>query len=299
MAVWDAVRSDPPGSLDPVAAEQLAGLGIEGVLIYTEPDCELKALSLPALVQTEAPAGIDVGCDISVSPDGRFVAGGGARWSPDGSQYAICRGTRVDVVPAAGGSAVGSFTGCTPAWRPDGVLTLVRGGAVRAAEPREPIVVPESEIVRAAAEHPNAPRQTDPVTLEPIPPVIDELRVVDLTWTLPAEVAAFVEVRYRFGPPDGDTLVAVFRDGWLRRTTPYLGRYERLVASGGGNVLLEPFDRSQVALFAFGLTPSGPVAWSPDGQRLAVATRASVFVVGAAGGRRVRIPVTVRDLAWR
>jgi DNA-binding winged helix-turn-helix (wHTH) protein len=39
--------------------------------------------------------------------------------------------------------------------------------------------------------------------------------------------------------------------------------------------------------------------WSPDGRQLLAATRASVYVLDSGAARSVRIPLTVRDLAWR
>ncbi|MEX1358157.1 MAG: hypothetical protein WD981_05990, partial [Gaiellaceae bacterium] len=92
VAIVDAVRPlrpEPAAPLDAEAAAQLADLGVAGTLVYADADCGLHAMSLPGLTPAQVPGGIDVGCEISVSPDGRHVAGAGARWSPDGAQYAI------------------------------------------------------------------------------------------------------------------------------------------------------------------------------------------------------------------
>jgi len=297
-AIVDAVRPRPAKPLDREAAAQLAGLGVTGTLVYTDAACGLRALSLPALKPAELPGGIDVACEISVSPDGRHVAGGGARWSPDGRRYAICRGTRVDLVDAEGGPARGSFTGCAPAFRPDGMLTFARDGAIREARLSR-ILVPRRELERAALSHPNAPRYNDPVTLRVVPPQIEELHVRDLAWLAEDEVVALIEARFVDGLPETSAVIAGFVRGGLAWRQPQFGSFERLVVSGGRNILLEPAGPSQIALFATGLTPAGPVAWSPDGAWLGVATRASVFVVSTATNRRVRIPVSARDVAWR
>lgn len=87
-------------------------------------------------------------------------------------------------------------------------------------------------------------------------------------------------------------------DGRLAWQRAYSDGYERPVVSSAGDVLLEPAVRTQRPLFA-GLDPAGPIDWSPGGGRLAVATRASVFMVDSAAQRRIRIPVTARDIAWR
>jgi hypothetical protein len=285
-AIVDAVRPRPAPALDAAAASQLAELGVNGTLVYTSPDCGLRALSLPRLTPAPPPDGIDVGCEISLSPDGGHVAGRGARWSPDGIQYAICRGTRVDVVNAAGGPARGTFTGCAPAYRSDGMLTFARAGAIRQAR-FERILVPRSELDRAALRHPNVR----------FPAWIEQLHVRDLAWLSQDEVVALLEARVR-GLPETSAVIAAFVRGRLAWQKPYFGRFDRLVVSSGGEVAPEPLRRP----FPFvppGVHPQGAFDWSPDGRRLAVATRASVFVVDVPSQRLVRIPVTARDLAWR
>ncbi|MEX0673488.1 MAG: hypothetical protein WD067_01870 [Gaiellaceae bacterium] len=289
VAIVDAVRPlrpEPAAPLDAEAAAQLAELGVAGTLVYADADCGLHAMSLPGLTPAQVPGGIDVGCEISVSPDGRHVAGAGARWSPDGAQYAICRGTRVDVVDAAGGPARGTFTGCAPAFRPDGMLTFARDGAILEARPAQ-IVVPRSELERAAGTHPNAPE---------LP--IEELRVRDLAWTSRFDVVALVEARYRLGLPEFQPTIAGFRYGRLLWRRSYMGDFDRLVVSSRGEVLPEPPPRPFPFLTGR-LRLAGPFDWSPDGRGMTVATRASVFVVDLDSQRHVRIPVTARDLAWR
>jgi len=296
-AIVDAVRPRPAPALDREAAAQLAELGVTGTLVYTDPGCGLRALSLPSLTPARLPDGIDVGCEISVSPDGSHVAGAGARWSPDERQYAICRGTRVDVVDAAGGPARGSFTGCAPAFRPDGMLTFARDGAIREARLSQ-ILVPRRELARAAVNYPNAPWQTDRVTLRRIPPQLEQLLVRDLSWLSQREVAALIEVRYVDGLPETSTMIAGFVRGTLAWQKTYFSRLDRLVVSPGEDVLGEPAPRP-FPFVTSRLELAGPFDWSPDGRLLAVGTRASVFVVDVASQRLVRIPVTVRDLAWR
>lgn len=281
-SIVDSVRPRAAPALDAEAAAQLAELGVAGTLIYTDTDCALHALSLPDLRPAAVPEGPDIGCGISVSPGGRHVAADRARWSSDGSQYAICRGSRVDLVP--GGQA---YDGCAPAWRPDGMLTFARDGAIRQAR-FERILVPRRELVRAVRAHPNAPAALR----------IDELRVLDLAWTSSTEVYALVEAHYRLGLPEFQTTVAAFESGRLAWQRSYFGRRERLVISSAGDLLFEPAVRTESPLFA-GLDPSGPIDPAPRGSRVAVATRASVFVVDPVAQRRIRIPVTARDLAWR
>lgn len=288
VAIVDAVRPRPGRPLDAAAAGQLGELGVTGTLVYTTPSCALRALSLPALTPAPVPGGIDVGCDISVSPDGRHVAGAGARWSPDGRQYAICRGTRVDVVDAAGGPARGTYTGCAPAFRPDGALTFARDRAILEARLSR-ILVPGRELERAALSHPNAPFEAR----------IEQLTIRDLAWLAEDEVAALIEVRFVHGLPETAVIVAGFVRGDLAWRKPYFSRFDRLVVSPGDDVVPEP----AAPTFPFvtsRLQPAGrQFDWSPDSRLLAIATRASIFVVDVASQRLVRIPVTARDLAWR
>jgi hypothetical protein len=286
-AIVDTVRPKQAPALDPAAADQLRELGITGRLIYTDANCELHALWLPGLESAPLPEGPDVGCRISVSPSSQKVAAGGARWSPHGSEYAICRGARVDVVPASGGSTLGSYDGCAPAWRQDSMLTFVRGGAIRQAR-FERVLVPRRELERAARTHPNAPTDAR----------IEELRVLDLAWTSQDEVVALIRSSFVLGLPEAVQTVAGFRAGRLAWQRHYFGTFERLVISTGGDVVPVPVERQQFTL-RFRITPSGPADWSPDGRRLAAATRVSVYILDPAAGRSVRIPVAVRDLAWR
>jgi hypothetical protein len=111
-------------------------------------------------------------------------------------------------------------------------------------------------------------------------------------------VVALIEARYAFGLSEGNTVVAGFRDGRLAWQAPRFGGFRRLVVSRGGDVMPIPVERQQLSV-RFRITPSGPADWSPDGRRLVAATRASVYILDSGAARSVRIPLTVRDLAWR
>ena len=282
VAIADSIWPEEAPSLDERAAAQLRQLGVAGTLVYTDAACELRALSLPDLKSAAPPEAPDLGCEISVSPDGRQAAPGGARWSPDSSHYAICHAGLVDVVPGRE-----AYDGCAPAWRPDGMLTFVRNGALRQAR-FERVLVPRRELVRAALNHPNAPSDG----------TVTQLDVHDLEWSSPREVVALIEARYRFGLPEGNTVIAGFRHGRLAWQAPRFGGFQRLIVSRGGDVMPIPTDRQRLSV-RFRITPSGPADWSPDGRQLAAATRASVYILDSGAARSVRIPVTVRDLAWR
>ena len=103
--------------------------------------------------------------------------------------------------------------------------------------------------------------------------------------------------------------MAFFEQGRLVAVHPVFGEeLERLkVAPGGLYVAGEPNlllrrDGSEVHLPD--ITGIRAVAWSPDGRWTAFATRASVFLaptreLGAPSPRLIRLPLAVRDLAWR
>ncbi len=293
-AVVDAVRPEPE---DAVVAG-LRQLGVDGVLVYTGPDCTVHAVSLPELRPGEPPEGLGRACEASVSPDGGRVAGGAARWDRSGSVYAICRGTRVEVVDPSVGRPGRVETGCAPAWRSDGALTLARGGAIVEADGGRELLGP-AELRAAARRHPTIP---DP------PDALGPVVVRDAAWLGPDRVAVLLRSSLRgrlarIGP----TQVLAFFEG-RRRLGAFVsfrpmqrvdaspdGRYvavqpDSVVAADGGLLELPP-----------GLTNVRRLAWSPDGRLLAVATRASVVFLDleTTPPAVVRIPLRVEDLAWR
>jgi hypothetical protein len=131
-----------------------------------------------------------------------------------------------------------------------------------------------------------------------MPPRIEELHVRDLAWISDDEVVALIEARFVDGLPQTSAVIAGFVRGALAWQKAYFGRFDRLVVSPGGDVLAEPAPRS-LPFVPARLQPQGAFDWSPDGRGLAVATRASIFVVDIASQRLVRIPVAAHDLAWR
>jgi hypothetical protein len=99
---------------------QLEEAGVAGLLYLASRDgarCDLKAIRLPSLaIET----GFSVpDCRIAVSPEGLVATGldcnqaSGALWESNGS-------------------LVEQFSGCAPAWKPNGALTFLRDGEVLA-----------------------------------------------------------------------------------------------------------------------------------------------------------------------
>ena len=280
------------------AAAELRALSVRGTLIYTDPDCELHALSLPDLIPTSPPEGRP-DCQISVSPDGKRIQSGGARWNRLGSSYALCDHARVGVFFPPNGRPQYAYRGCAPAWRAltddpwTDVLTIARDGDILEVRPTcetqppcERVVVPRAEVVKAVLEHPNAPPDAS----------AHELRMIDVAWTSPSEVVALIPVSDRFGRTVATT-IAAFRNGRLAWHRPHFGSFERLLVARAGDVTSLPVEPQVTERFR--ITPRGPADWSPDGRRLAAATETSVYILDFGSGRSVRLPLRTRDLAWR
>src|SRR5687767_8138854 len=100
----------------------LTAAGVTGTLYYTlqvEDGCELHMLALPRL--TRSGAFVIDSCEFDVSPQGNIATG------------PSCPGDGVQAGPPGGTTRSRTkqrFSGCAPAWRPDGELTFIRHGDV-------------------------------------------------------------------------------------------------------------------------------------------------------------------------
>lgn len=278
-------------------AEQLRRLGVYGELVLYDEACGVRLLALPSLEPTGEDAG---GCE----PRGAV--------SPDGSTIARCTGDRVELLVRETGHVTYTVSGCAPAWRPDGMLTVTLGREVVQLRPcaGRPVcpetLISRSELERAARRHPTSPPQA------PL-----RVHVDGVVWLTNTRAAVLLSIRLsgRFagiGPMAG---IAFFDDGRLRETQPFFrttgGRLD--VSPRGGYVTLTP----DVILRADGTQVNLPphlrgirdFAWSPDESFLAVATRHAVVVLGVGslegydatrgGLRSVTIPQQAVDLTWR
>jgi hypothetical protein len=109
---------------------QLERAGVRGTLFFTDPECRLWALELPALTwrfRRSAPA---PDCRFSISPDGTPLFGN-AVWSPRADLGAVdeSRSTFIEALAPETGWTHRS-AGSSPSFRPDGTLTFVRDGAL-------------------------------------------------------------------------------------------------------------------------------------------------------------------------
>jgi hypothetical protein len=283
-------------------ANRLRHERIRGRLLYTDERCALRAISLPDLESAATPGFRGLGCGFSASPDGERVATPGAAWSPDSRRVAVCRGPRVVVsVASERAPEVERIDGCLPAWRPDGVLTLVRNGEVVEAAGRT--LVPVRAIRAAARAHVVAP---DPPELE------IAYTVVDLAWLTPRRVALLLSIFFSSAGHELEpqTQVALFDDGRVVATEDALGpAWTRLEARRGlvavrPGFLLDSLARRLYPQVGVGTGGAGAVGVSPDGLWVAVALRGrvtllSVRALRAGRFRSVSLPFAARDLAWR
>jgi hypothetical protein len=298
VATVDAVRDDgkapqsAPKAQTPgpnvsqeqrIASRLLRDQAIRGTLVYRDRRCRLHAVSLPDLEEQPTP-------------------------QQSGCRFTATRGNPLDFTPrcrrgATGipfGDAVERISGCHPAWKPNGVLTLLRGGElvqIEVARSEQGDIVFETRVIlsradlrRALSRNPWA--LTDPVLRE-------------VVW-LDNDLAAVV-ARER---GENDHVFALFRGTRLVAAPPF--PYPRLVnlraspfgsyvaarfAGGQGLIMLD--DRGN--LVSAGIRTAHAVTWSPDEVWTALATDDGVFVfpTGERAIQLIRIPIAARDLVWR
>jgi hypothetical protein len=140
LAIADAFRSheEPEGEPAkpaparrelPTATEELREGGAAGTIYVADTDCRVHSLRLPSLAEpqgaTRAPA-----CSFAVTPRGEVLEGDG--WYPPRLARAVPEGDLVALRSSDGWAL--RVEGRAPAWRPDGTLTVIRGGELRAVD---------------------------------------------------------------------------------------------------------------------------------------------------------------------
>jgi hypothetical protein len=278
---------------------------VRGVLYYSdrEDDCRVLALRLPSLEEAPLPHVRACRFEPSTEPGtGAFEAA--ARRRPPGRYAAACRRGRVE--------------GCAPSWKPDGTLTLIRGGELWSAPCVRPAENRRRECGRKLLSTDDLTGAAHAVQFVPTGPRhLRSVAAIRVAWLGERRSAVLVRVRLRgrlraVGPV---TVLALYDGRRLLRATQYAGAFDlRLsprrsflgVLDASGEVAI--VTRSGRQLMGPGDLPSPAthaVAWSPDERWTAVATRWSVFLLPTSDleeGRRpriIRLPLAVGDLAWR
>jgi hypothetical protein len=331
-AALDAVldRGAPPKALPPphVAPEEreeraaaedravlvgrLERLGVSGTLYLSPSECgsgdsrPLRTVLLPTLREVDGRPWSR--CRFALSPDGSRAAAAGHTWQPDGDVLAA------EVLPAGregtieAGSPEGTwsvrFPGEAPSFRPDATLTFVRSGEVMAWTPNcasgrcSRTLLSRADLARAFRFDSGIP---------PDRRFVSSYGVEELAWSSETRLFAGLAVSVRFGPP-AERLLAVFEGRRAVAGRPGLaGRFTDLRVSPDGRLLamrsgdrVEVVGRRAETVWPSALEPVRSFAWSPDGEWLAVATRASVYLVQVADWTvLVRLPFSTHDLAWR
>lgn len=304
VAVADVLRhsssSETPQPTTTVQSlrDELRDEGIEGLVVYSDPDCVVHSLLLPALerndVLTEEGEPLRM-CEFAAA-GGRFLAPG-ETLSPSRELIARCRGGQVEVVDASSGEEREVVSGCAPAWHPDGCLSVVRGGAVLCGERQ---VLSERELRSIAVFHPNvsdaAPEAILSVTPTALAWLDPNLLALALTITLRG-----VEPQYMFVLTEGGRVL-----GWSVRFGGPVRNLE--VSPRGSMVSAERF--ILMARDGDELTLPSPlvgevIGWSPDDRWVAVSGQASVYLVRALHlravnptPRTIRLPIAARSLVW-
>ena len=304
VAAADALRRvDSPDATatstsTPTLQAELREEQIEGLVVYSDPDCVVHSLLLPALerndIRTEAGRPLRM-CEFSAA-GGRFLAPG-ETLSPNRELIARCRGGQVEVVDASSGEEREVVTGCPAAWHPDGCLTHALAGEVLCGERR---VLSQTELVTVARSHPNVG--------DVAPEAIGSVTPTALAWLDPNLLALALEITIRSVEPRY-ILVLLERGRVLGWSVRFGGPMRGLHVSPRGSMVVGEgtivMNRNGNELTLPGALVGEVLGWSPDDRWIVVAGQASVYLVRALHlralnptPRTIRLPITARSLAW-
>jgi hypothetical protein len=278
--------SSSTGPDEPAAAPKL-----DGILYYTDEDCRLEAVRLPALERAAVPGWGN--CHFVLSPDASSVSEGLSGWDPVGDfLFQLVEG---QIVVTSGHEPVGKrFEGTAAAWRPDGTLTYADDGEVREWPSRRLLLSPD-DLADAVRAHPSVPDRG-----RVLPVVVRALAWLDedhAVAVISGVIGAGRETMLAFF--EGRDLTAVQAGGVGRlsdlRVSPQGGFVS--VRSDDGFLVL---DRRGDLLSSPRLTGYRAIAWSPDERLLAVATDRGITLLQPGESSPVRrLSIVAHDLAWR
>jgi hypothetical protein len=271
---------------------------IEGLVVYSDPNCIVHSLLLPALerndVLTEAGAPLRM-CEFSAA-GGRFLAPG-ETLSPNRELIARCQGDVVFVVDASSGEEREVVSDCPAAWHPDGCLTHVSAGELRCGGRR---ILSQAELRSVARSHPNVG--------DVAPEAIGTVTPTALAWLDPNLLALALEITIESVEPEY-LLVLLERGRVLGWSIRFGGPMRDLrVSPRGSMVSAERFivmARDGNELTLPGALVGEVLGWSPDDRWIVVAGQASVYLVRALHlralnptPRTIRLPIAARSLVW-
>lgn len=302
VAAADALRrADSPDATatatsTPTLQGDLRDEQIEGLVVYSGPNCIVHSLLLPALernnVLTDAGEPLRM-CEFSAA-GGRFLAPG-ETLSPNRELIARCQGSQVQVVDAASGEEREVVSGCPAAWHPDGCLTHVSAGEVLCGEQR---ILSEAELVTIARFHPNV--------VDAAPEALRTIIPTALAWLDLNVLALALEITIRTVEPEY-LLVLLERERVIGWSVRFGGPMRNLQVSPEGSMVLA---EGTVLMDRDGNELTAPIVgevlgWSPDDRWIVIAGQASVYLVRALHlralnptPRTIRLPIAARSLVW-
>ena len=277
-------------------AGELREEGVRGVLTYSDEACAVHAVVLPDLREHPAPA--ERSCRFAASA-GNVFSVGPAVPDPRSSLVASCDGGAVEVRTRYG-MLVGRAAGCAPSWKPSGILTGLRDGAVvelhvrrgpKTLVPR--LVVSREALTRALSRTPWRLRRPE---------------FQEVAWLSDKRFAAVVSDAGR-----GEDVLAFFEHGRFLSALPftYTGLFDLRVSPRARYVAAKIGDEENVRgllvldakgrYVSLGLRTGRAIAWSPDEQWMAVAAADGVYVLAAVERtpRLIRLPLIASDVFWR
>jgi hypothetical protein len=277
-----AQPAGPPDINDRVhLAAQLKELGARGALYVTDATCRRFVLTLPTLEWTTSRELPGTDC------------GPWTRQPSDADSGLAARQVDADTIEVTSGGWSFGFDGISPAFKPDGILTFVRDGRLREWTGRCPEAAQKvvfeglHEVARCDRPVEGAPRG-----------------VREVAWLGVDDYAVVAG-------PDGATSLEVVRQGRTERLFNSVGaRMGALEASPSGRYVVVRLDGA-LTLFRTDASPAlrplpandelgRSITWSRDERLAALATDTSVAVFPSdAGGRAVRIPLSVAAVQWR
>lgn len=331
VAVVDAARSggaddrpgDPPttpGGADVLEspASRLEAEAIEGFLYYSdvEDECRVHAVQLPQLAEYPPPKLRACRFDLPPEP-GTGTIDSGVTWRAGDDLAATCAGGRIKVATRSG-EPWGEIDGCAPAWKPDGTLSAIRAGEVWGTPCPGPEAYTRRACWRKLLSTAELTRAAHAVRFVPTGRrYLRSVTAIRVAWFSDTRTAALIRVRLRgrlraLGPI---SVLAIYEGTRLVSAAQYAGAFDLrisrertflgVIETGGqvavvderGRQLLGPGDLPSPRVHA--------VAFSPDEQWAAVASRWSVYLLSLADlaanrqPRIVRLPLAAGDLAWR
>jgi hypothetical protein len=274
VAAADALRPEPraPEASAPTARERELG----GLLVAAGADCSVRAVRLPDGAEEDVRRPID--CDGSV-------------WSADHSLNASCAND-FTTVAALDAGVILRLRGCSPAWRPDGAVSIIDEGDLYVARRRgrPQLFVSREELAQGLAGALSGGRN---------------YRLVEVAWHGTVAFAGIVA-----GLKPGQQAVVYYTPEGLATVIPQRGQeIEGLRVSPLGDYLAFARNRAGREYVMVDLTGREiplpqignvrAVAWSDDERWVALATPTATFVART-GSREVaaRLELGGDTLEW-